>query len=214
MGINALILRHSTTGIASELAENIRFPLAIINAGDGNHAHPTQALLDFYTMLEEMGTVENKKITIIGDIAHSRVARSNVQLLSKFGADIHVCAPSYFAADDFGGAKVTFHDELESPIKDADVVMCLRIQRERLENDFKLPVEDYISGYQVTSEKLNKFAKKDVLLMHPGPVNPGYEMSVELFKSKRAETILKQVTNGVYIRMAILYLLLSKGAAV
>ena len=159
MGVNALIIRHSTTGIASDLAQNIRFPFAVINAGDGNHAHPTQALLDFYTMLEKKKTVENKKITIIGDIAHSRVARSNVQLLSKFGADIHVCAPSYFAVDNFDGAKVTFHDELEPAIKDADVVMCLRIQKERLENDFKLPVEDYISGYQVTSEKFAKFAK-------------------------------------------------------
>jgi len=214
MGVNALVLRDRTNGIAAELAKNIRYPVAILNAGDGNHAHPTQALLDFYTMLEKMGTVEGKKISIIGDIAHSRVARSNIQLLNKFGANVHICAPSYFAANDFCGAKVTMHTDLESALSGADVVMCLRIQRERLENDFKLPVDDYISGYQLKSENLEKFAKKGALLMHPGPVNPGYEMSEELFKSERAKTILEQVTNGVYIRMAVLYLLLSEGAAV
>lgn len=207
MGVNALVMRDRTNGIQAELASK-NPKLCVINAGDGNHSHPTQALLDYYTMLEKMGTVEGKKITIVGDIAHSRVARSNIELLSKFGADIHICAPSYFSIED---ERVTTHSNLVTAIENADVVMCLRIQRERLENDFSLPVEDYIKGYQVTSKKLKEYAKENVLLMHPGPVNPGYEMSEELFNSPKAKTILEQVTNGVYVRMAILYLLLGKG---
>ena len=206
MGVDALVLRSSMSGILHNLAGKINYPLSLINAGDGNHAHPTQALLDFYTMTEKLGTVEGKKVTIVGDIAHSRVARSNVELLKKFGANVNVCAPSYFMPTNIDSWGIRAHQNLENAIDGADVVMALRVQNERLEKNIYPPQSDYVKRFQLTSEKLEKHCNQNVLLMHPGPVNPDVEISSELMESEKfGKTILEQVENGVYVRMSVFY---------
>lgn len=203
IGINGVIIRHSEAGIIQNAVDEVRCPLAFINAGDGSQAHPTQALLDFYTMKKYLGDVKGKKISIIGDIRHSRVAHSNMRLLSKFGAEIWFCAPKYFedAAPD-----VTYTQKLEEALKDADVAMFLRVQNERLEE--RIPIFDYVHEYGLTMKKLQQFAKKDVLIMHPGPVNRDVEISSEVLDSEYGKTILEQTHNGVFVRMAVLDLLL------
>jgi aspartate carbamoyltransferase catalytic subunit len=163
-------------------------------------------LIDFYTMKKHLGDVKGKKIAIIGDIKHSRVAHSNVELLSKFGADIWLCTPKYFKDDT---QNVTFTESLEEALKDADVAMFLRVQNERLEERF--PLFDYIHDYGLTMKKLQNFAKKDVLIMHPGPVNRDVEISSEVLDSDYGKIILEQAHNGVFIRMAVLVLLLGGG---
>lgn len=211
VGINGVVIRHGESGIIDKTINEINCPMTFINAGDGNHAHPTQALLDFYTMKKHFGpidpikTIEGKKIAIIGDIKHSRVAHSNVALLKKFGAEIWLCAPKYFQ-DDI--KDVIFTHKLEEALKDADVAMTLRVQKERLEDRF--PIFDYIHDYGLTMKKLQNFAKKDVLIMHPGPVNRDVEISSEVLDSEYGKIILEQAHNGVFIRMAVLDLLLRK----
>lgn len=205
IGINGVLIRHSENNIIEKTVDEISCPMTFINGGDGNHAHPTQALLDFYTMKKHLGTVEGKKIAIIGDILHSRVAHSNVELLNKFGAKIYFCAPKYFedATQD-----VTYTKSLEEALKDADVAMFLRVQNERLED--RIPIFDYVHDYGLTMKKLQQFAKEDVLIMHPGPVNRDIEISSEIIDSKYGKTILEQAHNGVFVRMAVLELLLGK----
>lgn len=203
IGINGIVIRHSENNIIEKTLDEINCPMTFINGGDGNHAHPTQALLDFYTMKKHLSSVEGKKIAIIGDVLHSRVAHSNVELLSKFGAKIYFCAPKYFtdATQD-----VIFTNSLEEALKDADVAMFLRVQNERLED--RIPIFDYIHDYGLTMKKLQQFAKKDVLIMHPGPVNRDIEISSEVLDSEYGKTILEQAHNGVFVRMAVLDLLL------
>lgn len=203
IGINGIVIRHSENNIIEKTLGEINCPMTFINGGDGNHAHPTQALLDFYTMKKHLGSVEGKKIAIIGDVLHSRVAHSNVELLSKFGAKIYFCAPKYFtdATQD-----VIFTNSLEEALKDADVAMFLRVQNERLED--RIPIFDYIHDYGLTMKKLQQFTKKDVLIMHPGPVNRDIEISSEILDSEYGKTILEQAHNGVFVRMAVLDLLL------
>lgn len=205
IGINGVLIRHSENNIIEKTLDEINCPMTFINGGDGNHAHPTQALLDFYTMKKHLGTVEGKKIAIVGDVLHSRVAHSNVELLNKFGAKIYFCAPKYFedATQD-----VTYTKSLEEALKDADVAMFLRVQNERLED--RIPIFDYIHDYGLTMKKLQQFAKKDVLIMHPGPVNRDIEISSEVLDSEYGKTILEQAHNGVFVRMAVLELLLGK----
>ena len=206
MQVDALVLRSKISGILNNLASQTNYPISYINAGDGNHAHPTQALLDFYTMVEKIQNVENKKISIIGDIAHSRVARSNIELLKKFGANITVCAPSYFMPPQIENWKVNHTQNLEIALDGADVVMCLRVQNERLEKNIYPPQSDYIKRFQVTSTKLERYCGSNVILMHPGPVNPDVEISRELMDSpKYGNTILQQVENGVFIRMSVFF---------
>lgn len=207
IGIEGAVIRHSEAGIIDKTINEINCPMAFINGGDGNNAHPTQALLDLYTMKKHLKTVENKKIVIIGDIRHSRVAHSNIELLKKFGADIWACAPKYFAETIEG---VTATDSLQEALKDADVAMFLRVQKERLED--RIPIFDYIKGYGLTMKKLQNFAKNDVLIMHPGPVNRDTEISSEILDSQYGKTILEQAHNGVYVRMAVLELLLGGNA--
>ncbi len=213
LGVDAVVLRHNLSGILDNMITQIDYPIAFLNAGDGNHAHPTQALLDFYTMLKHHKTVKDKKITIIGDISHSRVARSNIELLTKFGADVHVCAPSYFKPVDVEKYQITYHQDLIPAIKDADIVMCLRVQAERHDTNLYPPISEYINAYRLSSDKVKKYCKKDVIVMHPGPVNCGVEMTDELVNGEYGETILEQVKNGIYIRMAVLYMLLSNKEA-
>jgi len=208
IGADAIVLRHSVSGILNNLISQIDYPVSFLNAGDGNRAHPTQALLDFYTMVKHHKTVKNKKITIIGDISHSRVARSNIELLTKFGADVHVCAPSYFKPYDIEKYGITYHKELIPAIKDAEVVMCLRVQTERHEKSLYPRLSEYINSYRLDSAKVQKYCGKNVIIMHPGPANCGVEVSEELLNGEYGKTILEQVKNGVYIRMAVLHILL------
>lgn len=203
IGINGVVIRHSETGILDKILSEIHCPMKFINGGDGNHSHPTQALLDFYTMKKHLKTLEGKKVAIIGDIRHSRVAHSNVELLKKYGADIWLCAPKYFKDETNG---VNFTDKLEIALKDADVAMFLRIQKERLED--RIPLFDYIKEYGLNLKKLQAFAKEDILIMHPGPVNRDVELSSEIIDGEYGKTILEQAHNGVFVRMAVLDMLL------
>ena len=203
IGIDGIVIRHSESGIIDKTISQLNCQVKFINGGDGNHAHPTQALLDYYTMKKHLGTVEGKKIAIIGDIRHSRVAHSNVELLKKFGANIWLCAPKYFKDET---RDINFTDSLEEALKDADVAMFLRVQKERLEE--RIPLFDYIKGYGLTMKKLENFAKNDVLIMHPGPVNRDVEIFSEVLDSDRGKTILEQAHNGVFVRMAVLEMLL------
>ena len=205
IGVNGIIIRHSESGILDKTAGEITCPISLINAGDGNNAHPTQALLDFYTMKKHLGSVEGKKIAIIGDIRHSRVAHSNVSLLKKFGANICLCAPKYFKEE---AQDVMFTDKLEVALKDADVAMFLRVQKERLED--RIPIFDYVHDYGLTMKKLNQYAPENILIMHPGPVNRDVELSSEILDGRYGKTILEQAHNGVFVRMAVLDLLLGE----
>ncbi len=211
LGVKAFVIRHSFSGIINNAIKQIKYPVKFINAGDGTHAHPTQALLDFYTMIEKIKTVENKKVVIIGDVMHSRVAKSNIALLSKFNADIHICSPSYMEFETAKAFNITTHQNLEKALEGANVVMALRVQNERHEKEGYPDSSEYKRLYEIDSEKLKKYAQNDVILMHPGPVNRNIELSSELIDSTLGKTILEQAQNGVYIRMAILNTLLKEG---
>ena len=206
IGINAAVIRHSEDDIIERTLNELAYPIKLINAGSGCSSHPTQALLDYFTMLEKLGNVANKKITIVGDIAHSRVANSNIALLKKFNANVTVCSPEYFKPDKDLGVK--FEPDLKRAIKNADCVMMLRIQKERIKAFFD--ENDYIKNYGLTTEIFQKYSP-NAILMHPGPVNRGIEISSELLDSEIGKTILKQAQNGVFIRMAVYYLVLGGG---
>ncbi len=208
LGVNAVVIRHNLSGIINNVMRQVKYPIHFINGGDGTHAHPSQALLDFYTMLEKIGSVESKKITIIGDVAHSRVAKSNIRLLSKFGADIHLCAPTYLQLENLNAFDVKYHNNVKEAIDGANVVMVLRVQNERHEKEGYPDSSEYKRLYEIDTELLKKYASKDVILMHPGPANRNIEVSSELLDNTLGKTILEQAQNGVYVRMAILNTLL------
>lgn len=205
IGMNGVVLRHPDAGIIDELIKDIKSPIACINAGDGQHTHPTQALLDFYTIRKHLGDIKGKKIAIIGDIRHSRVAHANVSLLKMFGAKIYLCAPDYFKETAEGIVSTQY---LPEALEDADVAMILRVQKERLED--RIPIFDYIHDYGITMKKLRTYAKPDIMLMHPGPVNRDVEISSEVLDSSYGDIILEQAHNGVFVRMAVLDTLLCK----
>ncbi len=208
LGVNAVVIRHSLSGIINNVMSQVKYPIKFINGGDGTHAHPTQALLDFYTMLEKIGSVENKKITIIGDVSHSRVAKSNINLLTKFGAQIHLCAPTYLQFENFEAFNVTYHNDVKSAISNANVVMVLRVQNERHDKEGYPDSSEYKRLYEIDSKLLKEYAAEDVILMHPGPANRNIEVSSELLDNNVGKTILEQAQNGVYVRMAVLNTLL------
>lgn len=196
IGINTFVIRTKEEDLIDKLKQiDFYKPVHFINAGKGKSSHPTQALLDYFTMLEKIKTVKNKKVVIIGDIKHSRVAKSNIALLKKFGANIITTAPEYFK-EDINGA--IFEPDLKKALDGADVVMALRIQNERLEE--AISKEDFIKNYSLNMENF----PKNAILMHPGPVNRDVEISSELLDSKIGITILNQAENGVYIRMAVI----------
>ena len=203
MGADIVVIRHQLSGAPKFLAE--RVSAGVINAGDGTHEHPTQALLDIFTMKERFGGLAGLKVTIIGDISHSRVARSNLWGLSKLGAEVTLCGMETMMppAIEKSGARVT-HDP-EEALKGADVVMALRIQKERLEGELLPSAREYHNFFGINENALKK-CKKGVLIMHPGPVNRGVELSSAVVDSK-SSVINEQVTNGVAVRMALLYLL-------
>ncbi len=211
LGVNAVVIRHSLSGIINNVIKQVKYPIKFINGGDGTHAHPSQALLDFYTMLEKIGTVENKKIVIVGDVVHSRVAKSNISLLSKFDADIHLCAPSYLQFQNLETFNVKYHSNVKEAINGANVVMVLRVQNERHEKENYPDSKEYKRLYEIDTNLLKSYAASDVILMHPGPANRNIEVSSELLDNTVGKTILEQAQNGVYVRMAILNTLLNKG---
>ncbi len=208
LGVNAVVIRHSLSGIINNVMRLVNYPIKFINGGDGTHAHPSQALLDFYTMLEKTGDIENKKITIVGDVSHSRVAKSNIALLSKFGADIHLCAPSYLQFESFEAFNVKYHKDVKQAVEGANIVMVLRVQNERHEKEGYPDSSEYKRLYEIDTNLLKQYAADNVILMHPGPANRNIEVSSELLDNTVGKTILEQAQNGVFVRMAILNTLL------
>lgn len=198
---NAIVMRHAASGAPHFLARHLQIP--IVNAGDGTHEHPTQALLDARTILDQRPTLEGLRVAIIGDIAHSRVARSNVHLLSRFGAEIVLCGPPSLLPNEFQalapGVRLTF--EMTDAIRDADVIMMLRVQLER-QHEAPMSAGEYFRFYGLRLEHL-ALAKPHVIVMHPGPINRGRELSSEVADSQRS-VILNQVENGIAVRMAVL----------
>ena len=201
LGADCIVVRHPSSGAPHALARSLQIP--IINAGDGMHEHPSQGLLDAYTILRHKKSLKGLRITMVGDIQHSRVVRSNVHLLSKFGAQILLCGPAEllpeYATTLAPGVKISRH--MEEATRKADVVMMLRVQKERLAG-LKLDAASYIAHYQLTPERL-KLAKPDALVMHPGPMVRGMEIQSEVADGPQS-VIEEQVHNGVYVRMAIL----------
>lgn len=201
MGVDIVVMRHPASGAHHILSKAVR--ARVINAGDGTHEHPTQALLDMFTMKEHLGTLAGKKVAIIGDILHSRVARSNIWGLNALGAEVWVAGPPTLMPSQVEklGVKVTW--DIEQALADADVVMMLRIQLERQKKGLFPSTREYTKLYGLNKEKL-KLAKKNALVMHPGPMNRGIEISTDVAESLQT-VIEEQVTNGVAIRMALLY---------
>ncbi len=204
MKIDMIVVRHSSAGVPSFLT---RISNAnIINAGDGRHEHPTQALLDFYSIIEKTGeSLEGKKVCIIGDIAHSRVALSNIYGLKTLGAKVSVCGPSTMIPRGIEKLGVKVYNDIDSAIKENEILNVLRIQLERDAGQSIPSVREYHKFFGITKERLDNL-NKDVLILHPGPINRGVELSSEVADGEY-QIILDQVTNGVAVRMAVLYLL-------
>ena len=208
MRVDAMVIRHGEDGVPQFLAPHVK--ASIINAGDGKHEHPTQALLDALVMRRHRKKLKGLNIAICGDIQHSRVARSNIYLLNKLGAKVRIIAPSYFMPQDLKALNVTAYDDLKKGLEGVDVIMMLRIQHERLgEGEFAVSLKEYNHDYGLDYDKL-KSAKRDVIVMHPGPVNRDVEISGELADDPKYSVIREQVEAGVAVRMALLELLLNK----
>jgi aspartate carbamoyltransferase len=204
MNPDVIVIRHSAAGAPHMLARLLR--QSIINAGDGAHEHPTQALLDMMTIKEKKGKIAGLKIAIVGDIMHSRVARSNIYGLSKMGADVVLAGPATMLPRNIEQMGVAVHTNLEDAIADADVVMMLRIQLERQKQSIFPSLREYSQHYCLNRTNI-QLAKKDVIVMHPGPINRGVEISPDIADDPSCSVILDQVNNGVAVRMALLYLL-------
>ena len=202
IGINAVVMRHTDNNLIKELAEKKYYnEVSFINAGSGTNEHPTQALLDFYTIKKHHLNLNDKTITIVGDIAHSRVAHSNINLLKKFDMKIRCLAPENLMGEKIEG--VEYFTSLKEAFEGANIIMALRIQKERIQEH--IDIDEYIKNYQITKENL----PYDALLMHPGPTNRDIEIRSDVFETQNAQTILKQAKNGVYVRMAILDMILA-----
>jgi aspartate carbamoyltransferase catalytic subunit len=198
-----LIIRHSAAGAAQFLAE--RLDARVINAGDGAHAHPTQAMLDTFTIREQLGTVSGKHVLIVGDILYSRVARSDIWALTKLGAHVTLVGPATLLPEHFRAMNVSVAHDLDRVLPTADVINLLRIQHERQSKAAFPSLGEYISVYGLTRERFQR-CKPEVLIMHPGPINRGVEIESDLADGANS-VILQQVTNGLAVRMAVLYLL-------
>ncbi len=212
MSPDCIVVRHSMAGAPQQLARMGSSP--IVNAGDGSHEHPTQALLDALTIREHKGRIEGLKVAIIGDVLHSRVARSNIHLLTKMGATVSVAGPGTMVPDEFNGfveAGLRIEKRIEDAIEGADVVMVLRIQRERQDSAFFPSMREYAVHYGLRRQHLER-AAPDAIVMHPGPMNRGIEIASEVADGS-SSLILDQVANGVAVRMAVLYLIAGVGRA-
>lgn len=203
MGADVIIIRHQMSGAPHLLAKNVN--ASVINAGDGMNEHPTQALLDMFTIIEKKGSLKGLKVAIIGDIYHSRVARSNIWGMVKLGAEVCVAGPSTLIPPDIDKAGVKVFNTVQEALLDADVVMGLRIQLERQKKALFPTIREY-SRFFGLDEKRLKLAREDALVLHPGPVNRGVELSTQVIDGEQS-LINEQVTNGVAVRMALLYLL-------
>ncbi len=202
MGVNAIVIRHPMAGAPELLAKNLN--CSILNAGDGFHEHPTQALLDMFTILEHKQTLQGLKVAIVGDIHHSRVARSNIWGLTKMGANVALAGPGTFLdKHHFAKTGATCHYKVEDALDQADVVMALRVQSERQGKSLLPSLREYANMYCINEQRL-KLAKSDALLMHPGPINRGIELDGDMADSCQS-LINEQVTGGAAIRMALLY---------
>jgi aspartate carbamoyltransferase catalytic subunit len=207
MGADAVVVRHSMSGAPHRLAGWIRG--SVVNAGDGTHEHPTQALLDAFTMRRRMGRLEGLRVVIVGDVLHSRVARSNVLLLHTLGADVTLVAPPTLLPVGVEEWPVAVSYDLDAVLAKADAVMMLRVQRERMNESFFPTQREYSRRYGLDRQRVAQLPD-DAIVMHPGPMNRGMEIAAEVADSVRS-TIVEQVSNGVSVRMAVLYLLLGGG---
>jgi aspartate carbamoyltransferase catalytic subunit len=203
MRIDMVVIRHHSSGAAKFLAE--RIPSHVINAGDGRHEHPTQGLLDMLTIRDKLGRIEGVKVCIVGDVLHSRVARSNIWGLTKLGAEVAVCAPRTLLPANIAELGVQVFTRIEQAIEWADVVNVLRLQLERMQAGFVPSLREYNRVFGVTRERVER-APRDLVILHPGPMNRGVEIDSDVADGPHS-VILNQVTNGVAIRMAVLYLL-------
>jgi len=198
-----IVIRHPASGAPHILAKNLKS--SVINAGDGAHEHPTQALLDMFTIKEKKGRIAGLKIAIIGDIAHSRVARSNIYGLTRLGAEVRLVGPPALIPPEVEGPGISVFYNMEDALMDVDVIMVLRLQLERQGKNYFPSLREYAGLYSLTPERV-KSAKEDVMIMHPGPINRGIEIAPEVADGM-SSVILEQVTNGIAVRMAVLYLL-------
>ncbi len=212
LGADLLVIRHPHAGAPYLAARH--FPGSVLNAGDGRHAHPTQGLLDLFTLWEQLGSLEGRKVVIVGDVLHSRVARSNLWGLGKMGARVVLCGPptlvgrrEEWTAAGYPSVEVEY--DLDRALEGAEVVMALRLQKERQAAGLLPEIREYVRRWGLTPERLNR-ARPDVILMHPGPVNEGIELTPDLVVAPQSK-IAEQVTNGVAVRMALLYLLSGVG---
>jgi aspartate carbamoyltransferase catalytic subunit len=203
MRIDMVVIRHGSSGAAGFLAE--RIPSNVINAGDGRHEHPTQGLLDILTIRDHHGRIEGQKVCIVGDVLHSRVARSNIWGLTRLGAEVAVCAPRTLLPVGIEDLGTIVFDRIEEAIEWADVLNVLRLQLERMQGGFVPSLREYNRLFGVTRERIER-APRDLLILHPGPMNRGVEIDSDVADGPQA-VILDQVTNGVAVRMAVLYLL-------
>jgi aspartate carbamoyltransferase catalytic subunit len=206
MKVDMVVMRHSSPGAAAFLAQNVN--ASVINAGDGAHEHPTQALLDAFTIRERLGGVGGKKIVIVGDILHSRVALSNIYALKMLGAEVKLCGPKTLMPHHIESLGVTVESDLRKALEWCDVANMLRVQNERMEVNYFPSTREYARQYGVDRKLLDSLSK-DVVIMHPGPINRGVEITSDVADSVQS-VILDQVENGVAIRMAVIYLLASK----
>jgi aspartate carbamoyltransferase catalytic subunit len=206
MKVDMVVMRHPNPGAGVFLAKHIK--ASIINAGDGAHEHPTQALLDCYSIRERLGDVAGKKVVIVGDILHSRVALSNIFALQKLGAEVKVCGPKTLLPKYINKIGVGVESDLRSALEWCDVANMLRVQNERMDMSYFPTTREYTQQFGVNKKLLDSL-KKEIVVMHPGPINRGVEITSDVADSKQS-IILDQVQNGVAIRMAVLYLLASK----
>jgi aspartate carbamoyltransferase catalytic subunit len=209
MGAHAVVVRHPAAGAPQRLTQWLDG--AVLNAGDGTHAHPTQALLDAYTMQRRLGAIEGRTVTIVGDILHSRVARSNIWLLSKLGARVRLVGPPTLLPTGIDDWPVEITYDLDAALRDTDAVMMLRVQHERMNDAFFPTAAEYARLFGLDERRLGLMPDHAIVL-HPGPMNRGMEIAATVADSPRA-TITEQVANGVWVRMAVLYLLLTNGDA-
>jgi len=206
MKVDVVVIRHPNPGVALFLSKNV--DACIINAGDGTHEHPSQALLDAYSIKEKLGGLKGKKIAIVGDILHSRVALSNIYALKMLGAQIQLCGPKSLIPKHIESLGVTISSDLMQTLKWCDAVNMLRVQNERMDLNYFPSNREYAQLYGLNAKKLASL-KKEIILLHPGPINRGVEITSDVADSKNA-IILDQVENGVAVRMAIIYLLVAK----
>lgn len=210
IGTDVIVMRHPRSGAPYLAARHTG--AAVINGGDGTHAHPTQALLDLFTMVEHLGSLEGRRVVIVGDILHSRVARSNAWTLLRYGADVVLCGPATLLPRAFvphlGERRCTLTTDFDRAIAGADVVMALRMQKERQQRGLIPSLREYIAGYQVNAARMAR-ARPGALLMHPGPMNEGIEVAPDVAHGAQS-LVEEQVANGVAVRMALLYLIAAR----